>query len=781
MNVSRLNKIKSLNDEVKEFHPVLNELFARLPNITNVEYTHGSNEMGADFVLSKYDETLSRTEYIGVIVKTNKIVQNHSDIDRQIEECEVERKIEGGKKKIYLTEIWIATNNTISDKAQRKIHHKYKNKKITFLNGENITTFINQYYSEYWTDISIEIGNYLRTIVDKSSILNTKIDILDTSSYDNVFIKQKLINLSERRHLDPGRKKPLKRQNIQSILSKDKMIFVEGTMGTGKSKLLINLVEEYSTSESFNTTKIVPYIITLKEYISDFDENIDNICDLIDDNINLEGKNYLILLDALDELSREDQDKVNILKNIYDTHNGREDCTVIVASRPFDNPNIDTEIDKYFTRYQLLPLTIKQIVNLVETICNSMDITCRLLGELEKSHLFKVLPKTPISAIILAKLLSKDIQEIPSTMTELYSKYTELVLGRWDIDLGLQSQNEYDVQRNVIINISKFLLDNELDKISINEVQDMFNSYVISRKVKINKSTLFEKMISNTEIFKLNNSNMTISFIHRTFSEYFYACHMDRDKAANIDQNIYKVYWNNVFFFYFGLQKDCPGLVESLEKIAFTEEEAMIAQMFGNGNLLLAAYLTPYDVIEKSTIKSFTDAAKLFTDVINNSIESPLVILPQIHVLSIFTQSMCASYGYEFFIDALTNRSMDISTIHNPSDEQYAELFLINSTLVSIKKFSSFDLMVKNYGEKIPQVLQVGINYSVENKTASPIVKKYLKLHMKNAQRNISLRESILDIHNKPINEKAALEFKEYFLSTKNLTKKSSGGKKTPR
>lgn len=763
MNIGRLNKIKSLNNEVKEFHPVLNELFIRLPNITNVEYTHGTNEMGADFVLSKFDKTLSRTEYIGTVVKTGKIAQNHSDIDTQIEECEVERKIEGGKKKIYITEIWVVTNNTISNQAQTKIHHKYKNKKINFLQGEVVTELINKHYPEYWTDISIEIGNFLRSIVDKSSTISTNIEILDTSSYDDVFIKQELINLSERIHIDPGRTKPPKRHDVQSMLSKEKMIFVEGTMGTGKSKLLIKLVEEYSTSESFNTTKTIPYIITFKEYISDFDGNINNICDLIDSNIKLEGKNYLIMLDALDELSNDDQDKVNILEKIYQTLNSRQDCTVIVTSRPFDRPDTDTEIDKYFTRFELLPLTTKQIVSLVDTICNSMDITSRLLGELEKSHLFKVLPKTPISAIILAKLLSQNIQEIPSTMTELYSKYTELVLGRWDIDIGLQSQNEYDVQRNVILNIAKFLLDNELDKISINEARDMFDLYIISRKVKVNKSTLFDKMISNNEIFKLNNSNMTISFIHRTFTEYFYACHMDRDNTANINQDVYNLYWNNAFFFYFGLKKDCPELVEALEKIVFTEEEAMLSQMFSNGNFLLAAYLTPYEKIEKSIIKSFNDAAKLFTDVINDKISSSLVILPKIHVLSIFTHSMCSSYGYDFFIEALENRSMDISTIQNPSEEQYAELFLINSTLVSINKFLSFDTMVTNYGKKIPQVLQVGINHSVENKTASPVVKKYIKLHRKKVKNNKSLRESIHDLYDKPINEKAALEFKECF------------------
>jgi len=722
MNPDKLKKIKSLNNEVKEFHPVLKELFDRLPNIDNVEYTHGINEMGADFVLSKFDETLSLTEYIGVIVKTGKIAQNHSDIDEQIKECEVERKLEGGKKNIYLSEVWVISNDNITNGAQQKIHLKYKNKNIKFLSGEKVTFLIDKFHPEFWTDISIEIGNFLRSVALKSTNLSTKIDLLDTSSYGDISIKQQLINLSEKLHLDPGRYKPHKRYNIQSIINRDSMIFIEGIMGTGKSKLLTMLVDDFATNESFNTTHTVPYILTIKDFVFEYDGDIDKIISFIDKEVNVKDKKYLILLDALDELNINDSEKVSLLGTVYHALSFRDDCKIVVTSRPLDEPNIEVEIDKYFTRYQLLPLTIKQIVGIVGIICDGLDIKSRLLSELEKSQLFKVLPKTPISAIILAKLLNQNVVEIPSTMTELYSKYSELVLGRWDIDIGLQSQNEYDVQCNVIQNIAKFFLDNELDKISVNEARDMFDSYVLSRKLKIDKLRLFDRMISNKEIFKLDDSDNTISFIHRTFVEYFYACNINRDNTAQISQDIYSSYWNDVYFFYFGLKKDCPDLVEALNKIVFSDEDARLSKMFSNGNLLLAAYLTPYDVIEASILKSFSDAAEFFTDVLNDKIKSPLVVLPKLHVLSVFVYSMNSSYGYDFFKEALEVRSLDLSTINNPSDDQYAELFLINSTLMSINNFSAFDHMINNYGNKIPQILQVGIRYSIENNKASPVV-----------------------------------------------------------
>jgi hypothetical protein len=44
---------------------------------------------------------------------------------------------------------------------------------------------------------------------------------------------------------------------------------------------------------------------------------------------------------------------------------------------------------------------------------------------------------------VLAKLINENPKELPSNMTELYAQYTEISLGRWEIDKGLQTLKEY--------------------------------------------------------------------------------------------------------------------------------------------------------------------------------------------------------------------------------------------------------------------------------------------------------------------------------------------------
>ncbi len=132
---SHLQKIKS---EVDDFHPLLQQLFPKLENIRSVDYTHGQNERGADFILEKYDPTLSQSIYVGVIAKLGKIHQDFTEIERQIDECKMSRLTEGGKKEIFLNEIWVVTNENITNNAKEKIHHKFPATSIQFIDYQKL-------------------------------------------------------------------------------------------------------------------------------------------------------------------------------------------------------------------------------------------------------------------------------------------------------------------------------------------------------------------------------------------------------------------------------------------------------------------------------------------------------------------------------------------------------------------------------------------------------------------------------------------------------------------
>lgn len=747
-------KITNIKDEVNEFHPLLNALFPRLPGITNVEYRQGPAEMGADFVLTKTDSTLDDIEYIGCIVKVGKIKQNHTEINRQIDECEIERKIEGGVRKIYLSEIWVISNDNITSGAQEKIHHNYKNKNIKFLTGEKIARLVEQYYPEHWTDFSVECGEYLRSVGAMAVAISNNNFLIDSSGTD-IYIPQDLLEKKPRRSIVDRSYRKAKKVKVESVIKSNNYVIIEGMMGNGKSMLLSQIAQRYSDKDVFSEVKIAPVLLSASASIEKYEGNIENILNtIVPPEVAKEAGGFLILIDGLDELNVSDDARINYLNKIYDTSKQIENIKILITTRSIDDPEAEAEIERTYKRYELCSLSINQVVSLVDKICKKAEVKSRLVKDLDKSHLFKVLPKTPISAILLAKILRENASEIPSTMTELYNKYMELSLGRWDMEKGLQSQQEYDVIHNVTICIAQFIMDNSLTYISIDEAKRILDEYVDSRNLSIDKDIVLDKILHKQDIFTHNKSKHTICFRHRTFAEYFYAIGLSRDNSALIDESIYDLYWATSYFFYIGLKRDCPEILRAINKIEFSNERYRALKIFSNGTFLLAAYLTPYDIIKESVNSSFKNASELLVDISNTDSDSILKHFPSIHVLCIFTQTMCDTFGYEFFESAVEERAYDICTQPSPSESDYLELFLLNSVLLTIGKKNSYDTMVSNYGKHIPVNIQAGIiEHSSQHDSSSTIVKRLAKKFSKNMKDNNPFRQFVHQLYNEPIKD----------------------------
>src|SRR5690348_6553249 len=179
--------LEKLESEVKNLHPLLADLFPKLENIKNVEYTHGPDEMGADFVLEKYDPTLSTIVYVGVIAKIGKIHQNLDEIERQIKECQIKRYTRNGSREITLNEIWVVTNGNVTENAKQKINHNFSSSSIHFISGENLVDWIDRYTPYYWHSLPTLVGNYLLTTWNRNKELDQQLNLI-TPGKESFFV-----------------------------------------------------------------------------------------------------------------------------------------------------------------------------------------------------------------------------------------------------------------------------------------------------------------------------------------------------------------------------------------------------------------------------------------------------------------------------------------------------------------------------------------------------------------------------------------------------------------
>ncbi|TKB58547.1 NACHT domain-containing protein [Ferrimonas aestuarii] len=753
MDKAKQNKLLEIKDEVKDFHPLLRTLFNKIPNIKSVIYTQGPNEMGADFILTKDDEILGEENYIGCVVKVGQIKQDHSEIERQVEECKIERTIEGGKKRIILNEIWVISNSNITHNAQRKISTKFASSNIKFIAYETLGKLIDSHYPAYWDDIDFKTGAYLESVrkfadnLRRSNLISEAAGTID-------YVEQRLKKESVNRKMSD--KQRLRQYGVKQVLSSSDLLMIEAVMGTGKSTLLANLAMDMASVVSFNSNGNIPILLPFKEFISDFDCDVSSLINSVKTKISKDyGKKFLVMLDGFDESKMDSREKLSKIEKIVTTKPAELEVGLVITTRGFDDPELEKSLEKSFDRYSLCPLTTKQVVSLIGQVCKVKVGNRNLIKDLDKSPLMKVLPKTPISALLLAKLLNENIQEIPSTMTDLYGKYMELSLGRWDMDKGLQSQQEYDVVDNVTIELARFMMDNSLYEVSLGDAKELVNRYVNSRNLRIDKDEVFELWKGKADIFVVNRYKNTIRFRHRTFAEYFYAAGLDKNHNALISERMFDTYWSSTYFFFIGLQRDCPDILEEIGKINFSSDALRLMRVFNSGDYMLAAYLTPYTVVKKFFNDSMADAARIYCDTVSGKTKGGLSSLPTISLLCILTHTFCDTLGFEYFSEAIDERSLELCTRGVLNDVESVELFWLNSIQLSMGDKNAYDKMLENYGDSIPLALQRGIvehaNDVLKSTKGHTIVDRFIKKHERKIKKNLTLKQSVYDLYLEPI------------------------------
>ncbi len=331
-------RLKSIKDEVNEFHPLLKSLLSKLPNIEDSEYTHGTQEKGADFVLTKHDVTLNNTEYIGVIAKVGQISQsNFQKIKEQIEECNLIRYIIGGKRNIYLNEIWISNNDNITENAKERIHEDYKTTKITFINGQKLIKLIDKHLPNYWYEIPLSVSNYLHDLSTKNDEIDKSLSLLP-SSQEQIYIEPNIVKIKEDEYTIKKKRKKIRRVsvNLHKTINDEHFVVIEGGLGSGKSKLLRKLVDNYSNPDRYIETKLLPIIITYRDFCEQYECMIKKVIDYIAETYSdfevLDDTKYLILIDGFDEKDGLIDDHIKLLEELEQEINESNDVKVILTT-----------------------------------------------------------------------------------------------------------------------------------------------------------------------------------------------------------------------------------------------------------------------------------------------------------------------------------------------------------------------------------------------------------------------------------------------------------------
>ncbi|MBU2463121.1 MAG: hypothetical protein KJ844_03420, partial [Candidatus Edwardsbacteria bacterium] len=370
------------------------------------------------------------------------------------------------------------------------------------------------------------------------------------------------------------------------------------------------------------------------------------------------------------------------------------------------------------------------------------------------SVLFKELPRSPIAAILLANLINENSKDLPANMTELFNKYIELMLGRWDIQKGLQSQKEYEASENILMDLSVYMIENSLPVLSNVEFQDRISGYLNQRNMEIEPSMLYDKIVNRSGLLVNDVDKHVIYFKHRTFMEFLYAKKCSKGKILDIDTRAFNYYWQNIYYFYVGLNKDCPAILQQIIDVVPVNEPQKWFRLSNVGNYLMAGYSSPYQIVQDNLYKIFIEASILYQDIVASKIKSPFSNVSQIYLFWFITIVLKNSYAYEYFQKSLedTNILIDDNTQKDAQVKSFA-LFFAAVIAHELEMEKPFDFMISNYKDEIPLPVGFGILYETKDYDKSEAIKKYLKKMKRNVKMSKSLNDSMMVLHQRPIKQ----------------------------
>ncbi|SDN98927.1 NACHT domain-containing protein [Polaromonas sp. JS666] len=680
---------------------MLQDILKQVLNVKYVEYTHGPFEKGADFVVERHDEALGTTDFIGVVAKCDKILMSFSEVERQIDECGHPRKIRGGLQTVRLPEVWVITSKTISQNAKDKIEEKFSSKKVRFFESDWLVRQIDEHAPHFWEEIDGTVGKYLGQLDKRLGVINAQTAIANTPAISAIQMELDVEELEVDRYVH--KKRPMKTRlvNMRDEVMNNKVSVIEAEMGFGKSYLARKIAIHFTDVATFKESTVLPVYSTFKIYadskssLEDFLRNLLGI-DCFDNLIGSNGR-LLLILDGVDEALADPEyckAKVDALIGEVKAH---DHWSLVLTSRPWK------ALDEFATqqggikRYRIRPLSFGKIIAYLRQVFDTLKLPNRLVDDLAKSGLFKQLPHNPIAASLLANIIKQEKYELPSSLTELYAKTVELMLGRWDERREISTEKQYKASERLARLLARHMIDNQLVYMSRDEIKQMFKAFLADRQTGISLNETFDYLINRSTLFGVFEDTDAVFFKHRSFAEYLYAKDAYESRNLEITERAFEAYWQNTYFFYLGIRSECPDLIDALVKVEPKDLARRVNRLLNMGNYMLAGYETPYVHVQAALDVILVEAARVYLDIRHGRVPTGLTGITEMQLLWYFTEAIRACYGYDFFKKALPLTMAKIDEVLTVDDEArpYA-LFFAACSLADVEDTCGFTYLLEH-------------------------------------------------------------------------------------
>ena len=151
--------------------------------------------------------------------------------------------------------------------------------------------------------------------------------------------------------------------------------------------------------------------------------------------------------------------------------------------------------------------------------------------------------------------------DIPANITELFKKFTELMLGRWDQSKGLAQQYQSQVKDFLLCRIAFTMHEEGATSLPFSKFTEIVSEELKVRGLEAEVSVLFDEIVNRSGLLRVEGDSVV--FRHLLLQEFFAGRGIP--STEHLMRYVAKSWWQRPIVFYFGDRPDDFSALSVLE------------------------------------------------------------------------------------------------------------------------------------------------------------------------------------------------------------------------
>jgi len=271
----------------------------------------------------------------------------------------------------------------------------------------------------------------------------------------------------------------------------------------------------------------------------------------------IEGR-VIFLIDALDEVSMPEARKT-VLGRLSEVHNQYPECPIIVTARDSAEIRATAGAAEY-VQYSISAISLKQAAQIVAYVKRGAKVGTEdaeeVLRRLQEVHGIDL---NPLLVTVFAATSEYCGRDVPANITELFKKYTEMMIGRWDASKGLAQQYQAPMKDFLLRQVGLRMHRRKSVRISREEFEAIVREELSRRDRHEEVRGVVEELLTRSGLFRWDDGG--VEFRHLLLQEFFAGRGVPRAELTSV---LADPWWRRAVVFYFGEHPDESELFEEL-------------------------------------------------------------------------------------------------------------------------------------------------------------------------------------------------------------------------